>query len=89
MIKQDLPAVEAPKGIDSIANGITRIKARIRTGKLKIMKHQCSCLMEEFDNYRYPTIDGEVASANPIDKMNHSIDALRYLINGFDKGKIY
>lgn len=87
-----LRAKPANKGANSIALGIGLVTARMRrtinnTGRgLYIIKDQCPALAKEATLYRYPTeSDGEVYGATPIDKHNHAMDALRYLIMGLDR----
>lgn len=61
------------KGPNSIQNGIDQINEWINTGRLKINK-SCTSLIEEMTKYSYDSKTGK-----PVDKDNHSIDALRYL----------
>jgi len=55
----------------SIEVGISLIQARIRTGRLKIVKGACPNLKIEAGKYRYPMSDGQVIGNLPIDKDNH------------------
>lgn len=70
---------------DSIEVGISLVQARIRTGRLKIVRSQCPHLKEEGTKYRYAMQDGVAVGAVPIDKWNHCCDALRYLVMGTDR----
>jgi hypothetical protein len=65
--------------------GIAAVRARIQTGRLKIMPGACPNLLAEARLYRYPTrSDGRSESETPIDDNNHALDALRYIIASID-----
>lgn len=66
----------ATKGRDSILNGIQLIQ------QYKIIVHKkCECTIEELKNYTWikDKSTGEYIN-RPIDKYNHSLDALRYAV---------
>jgi len=69
-----------------ILHGIDLVSERIRTGRLKIVRNEgTKWLIREAGMYHY---DPEKAGENPVDEDNHSMDALRYLIVGLDRGKV-
>lgn len=72
----------------SIEVGISLIQSRIRTGRLKIVKGETPNLKMEAGKYRYPMVDGVVVGNLPIDKDNHLMDALRYLVSGCDRQEL-
>lgn len=75
----------ALKGRGSIELGIDLVRARIRSGRLKIIRNQCPNLFKEAGLYRYAMSEGEIVGNQPIDKWNHSLDSLRYLCLGLDR----
>ncbi|WP_422924473.1 terminase large subunit domain-containing protein [Singulisphaera sp. PoT] len=68
-------------GQNSLENGIGMVTERIRTGRLKVLG-TCGNTIEEAGKYRYDPKTGK-----PIDKDNHALAALRYLIVGHDRGR--
>lgn len=62
-------------------DGIAKVAARIRTGRLKV-KGTLGHLIDEAGKYRY-----EGQTEKPIDRDNHSLAALRYLIVGIDRSR--
>lgn len=70
----------------AIASGIDLVTARIRTGRLKIIKDSVKGLIGESELYRYHTGEDEEAHGDvPRDEHNHAMDALRYLVMGIDR----
>lgn len=68
-----------PLGNDrSISTGIIHIRQLLKDGKLFISP-ACTELLKEFDLYQYGN------NGKFLDKDNHAVDALRYLIMSFDK----
>lgn len=67
----------------SIEVGIDQVTARIRTGRLKIIKDTCERLLEEAQEYRYPSPD-EHLGTNPVGH-DHCCDALRYVVMSIDR----
>jgi hypothetical protein len=82
MQRASLPALKAKK---DVAPGIRAVTDRIRTGRLKVFR-KCRNLIAESELYRYP--DESVVAAyrkdEPIKESNHGLDALRYLVYGFE-----
>lgn len=73
------------KGTNDIQSGIAAVRARLETGKLKVVREACPNLFAEAKRYRYPSAaDGEAASETPIDEANHALAALRYLVARLD-----
>lgn len=67
------------RGHNPIRPGIARITERLRTGRLKILPGACPNLVAESRLYRWSDADAE--SENPIDRDNHALAALRYLLS--------
>jgi hypothetical protein len=73
------------KGFNDIRLGIAAVTARLRTGRLRVLRRGCPHLIAEAGLYRYPTGDERrVAGENPVDEYNHALGALRYLIARLD-----
>lgn len=70
-------------GARPILDGIDRVTDRIRTGRLRVSS-ACVNLVREAGLYAY---DPTKIREEPIDRDNHAMDALRYLIVGLDRGK--
>jgi hypothetical protein len=64
-----------------IESGIALVTDRIRTGRLKVLG-TLGDLIDEAGKYRY-----EKQTEKPLDRDNHALGALRYLIVGLDRGK--
>jgi Terminase large subunit, T4likevirus-type, N-terminal/Terminase RNaseH-like domain len=74
------------QGDNDIAAGIAAVTARIRTGRLRVCQDACPNLVRESRHYRYPSSDERaVVGENPIDRDNHALAALRYLISRLDE----
>ena len=73
------------KAFNDIRLGIAAVTARLREGRLRVLRPRCPALVKEATQYRYPT-EGEraVVGENPIDEHNHALGALRYLIARLD-----
>lgn len=73
------------KGDNDIRAGIAGVSARIATGRLRVCEQTCPNLVRESRLYRYPD-DQEKAymGEKPIDKDNHALAALRYLVSRLD-----
>ena len=67
---------------NAVAEGIARVTARIRTGRLKVMRDACPVLIDEAEMYHYKEDD---ESDKPVKEADHAMDALRYLIAGLDR----
>ena len=64
---------------------MTKSRARIERGKLKVLRSKCLNLLSEGRMYAYhPERPGE----NPIAEYNHAMDALRYLVSRISRGFI-
>ncbi|MBU6428252.1 MAG: terminase family protein [Cyanobacteria bacterium REEB65] len=70
-------------GPKPIRDGIDRVTSRIRTGRLKIHR-RCQNVLREAGLYQY---DPDSPKEEPMDRDNHAMDALRYLITGLDRGR--
>jgi phage terminase large subunit len=68
----------------AIMNGILAVNARINSKKLIVIKQRCPALIAEAETYIYPEKNEEIIGDKPIDKDNHALDALRYMIMGID-----
>jgi phage terminase large subunit len=80
----------AKKGAGSIEHGINLVHQRMRRGELKIvrLKGQITCpnLVEEAEEYRYPSRDEESYGDTPAEgQRDHALDALRYLVTMLDR----
>lgn len=71
-------------GARPLLSGIDRVSERIRTGRLKIRRSTCGDLIRESGLYCY---DPMKHREEPVDADNHSLDALRYLVVGLDRGR--
>jgi len=73
------------KAPNSIAAGIAAVTARMRDGRLRIVQTpQMKPLLQEAYGYAYPE---DRDDERPVDKDNHAMDALRYLVAGVDRGR--
>jgi hypothetical protein len=73
------------KGFNDVRLGIAAVTARLRTGRLKVVRRRCPNLVAESLLYRYPTGDERaVVGENPVDEQNHALGALRYLVARLD-----
>jgi hypothetical protein len=73
-------------GDNEVRAGIAAVTARLRTGRLKVVRAACPNLIEEAKLYRYPSAGERAASGGeePIDDHNHALAALRYLVACLD-----
>lgn len=72
---------EVKKGADSIQHGISTMRELFKQNRLFIHT-SCINLISELETYSYA--DGNSArndSEKPIDKFNHAIDAIRYVVD--------
>ncbi|MBM4071780.1 MAG: hypothetical protein FJ271_23070 [Planctomycetes bacterium] len=73
------------KGHNDIRSGIAAVSARIRQDALKVLP-ACVNLIKESRLYRYPSPqEREQFGENPIDRHNHALAALRYLVATIDR----
>ena len=74
-------------GNNDLRSGITAVHARIEAGQLRIVEGKCPNLLAEAGLYRYPEQSPDLDAEIPIDRDNHALSALRYLIATHDRGK--
>jgi hypothetical protein len=73
------------RGDNDIRLGIAAVSARLRTGRLKVLRDACPNLSAEARLYRYPTAaERALRGENPVDEHNHALGALRYLVSKLD-----
>jgi hypothetical protein len=73
------------QGRNDLRAGIAAVRARLQTGKLKVVRSRCPHLLAEAQLYRYPTAQqGHADPETPIDDHNHALAALRYLVSRLD-----
>lgn len=71
---------EVKKGADSIAHGVSTIRELFKQNRLFIHT-SCLNLISELETYSYADSKTERnESEKPLDKFNHAIDALRYVV---------
>ncbi|MBI3824110.1 MAG: hypothetical protein HY289_15690 [Planctomycetes bacterium] len=69
-------------GKNALRTGIAAVSARLQSDRLRVLEGRCPNLLMEASLYRYP--DEDNSSENPVDKNNHALGALRYLISRID-----
>lgn len=67
--------LDARKSVKDVMPGIQYVSSQ--ADRLKVVKHKCDPLIQEFGAYRYPEDEGE---EDPVDANNHALDALRYAL---------
>ena len=72
------------KNFRGISAKIQMVNARILQGKLKVITSRAPALCAEAISYVYPSKEEEIIGELPVDKDNHAMDALGYLITGID-----
>lgn len=78
MRKRGVNVRDVVKGHDSIENGISALRERLRAGKLRVHKSCVNTIME-FETYAYPDKKPDKNEYEvPIDENNHMMDAIRY-----------
>jgi hypothetical protein len=65
--------------------GISMVRERMRTGRLRIVRPKCLDLVRELGLYAYDATKPE--NEEPLKQDDHSPDALRYLVVGLDRGR--
>src|SRR2546430_5545303 len=68
----------------ALREGIAAVSGRIQSGRLLIDPDTCPNLADEGSLYAYDP-DGELVTETPIDRDNHALSALRYLVMGLAK----
>lgn len=65
-----------------MASRMIKLNTLINVNKLKIFKDKCPNLYKEIINYKFPerTADGKSRGDKPIDKNNHAVNALEFLV---------
>lgn len=76
------------KGSNDLRAGIAAVRARLETGKLKVVSQACPNLLAEAQLYRYPARQDGLDRETPVDEHNHALAALRYLVARLDHGFI-
>ena len=71
----------------AILNGILAVNNRIASNRLKIVKSRCPAVIAEAETYIFPEKNEEIIGDKPLDRDNHALDALRYMISGLDLKK--
>jgi hypothetical protein len=75
------------RGGNAIQAGIAAVDARLRTGRLRVLRSACPNLLAEAKLYRYPSSSsGHADTEVPLDQNNHALAALRYLVSRLDTG---
>jgi hypothetical protein len=73
------------RGNNAIGAGIAAVRARLASGRLKVLRPRCPHLVAEAQLYRYPTrAEAARPGENPLDEHNHALGALRYLVSRLD-----
>ena len=67
------------EGNNAIADGIERVRDFMYTGKLKVFT-SCVNLKHEAQNYIWKTEKSGEQKDVPVDRMNHLMDAMRYMV---------
>jgi hypothetical protein len=68
-------------GQQPLQHGIALVNRRIRTGRLKVVE-SCRELLRESGLYHY-----DKDTETPVDRDNHALSALRYLVVGIDRNR--
>jgi hypothetical protein len=86
IVKMRRADLAARPAIKNVSPGIRAVAARLRSGRLKVLR-SCRNLIAEAELYRYPdAADGAVYSKDqPLKENDHAMDALRYLVAGIDR----
>jgi len=73
--------LDSRKGKNEIDPGIAAVTRKIEQGLFHIDFNACPATAREFEVYQYAEDDhGKVLKDRPIDRDNHAMDALRYMI---------
>ena len=86
IVKMRRADLAARAAIKNVSPGIRAVAARLRSGRLKVLR-RCRNLIAEAELYRYPDeADGAVYRKDqPLKEHDHGMDALRYLVAGVDR----
>lgn len=65
-----------------LSTRILTLNTFIDSGRIKIFKDKCPNLYKEIVNYKFPerTADGKARGDKPVDKNNHAVNALEFLV---------
>ncbi len=72
------------RGGNELQAGIAAVRARLETGKLRVLGSACPNLFAEARLYRYPGKDEGADREIPVDDHNHALAALRYMVVRLD-----
>ena len=75
------------RGINDLRLDITAVRARLEDGRLKVLESRCPNLLTEAGMYRWGEAEDRRAEV-PVDKGNHALATLRYLIARLDKNHL-
>src|SRR5262249_16472021 len=76
--------ITALKGNNAIREGIAAVSGRLQSGRLLIDPDTCPMLAMEGGLYHYDP-DDRLLTETPVDRDNHALSALRYLVMGLLK----
>jgi hypothetical protein len=71
-------------GINDVRLGIQAVRARLESGRLRVVQGTCPNLLYEAGLYRYEDGGGR-KSETPLGEQDHALDALRYLVSRLDE----
>jgi hypothetical protein len=74
-------------GTEPIKSGVAVVTERIRSRSL-FVRGDLGSLIDEAGKYRYPESGSLGNPEKPLDRDNHLMDALRYLVVGNDRGRV-
>jgi len=81
-----LSGLDARRGKNELDAGIATVNRYLDEGLLKIDFNRCPETVREAETYHYEEDDlGTILKNRPIDKDNHAMDALRYMIYSHSK----
>jgi hypothetical protein len=75
------------KAKNQVQLGLQAVRARLETGRLRVVDGCCPNLLAEAELYRYDT-DDDKCSEKPLKEHDHALDALRYLVLAIDAHKL-
>jgi len=78
--------LDARKGKNAIDPGVAAVHKQIDRGLFRMDFNRCPETVRELETYHYEEDDtGQVLRDRPVDRDNHCMDALRYLVYGQSK----
>ena len=78
--------LDARKGNRELDPGIATVDKYLRDGMLFVDFNRCPNTVAEFETYQYEEDDmGTIMKNRPIDKFNHAMDGVRYMIYSHSK----